>query len=120
MNNQMRLLSRVLLILVLSLIVMALPTAPAQADCGTFIELSPEYGLPGTNVTVYGHGLGASVLVDIYYDGSPLVTDVRTDGGGDFAYTFNIPEGCQGHHQVLASSTGKPSVLTLTVRMAEA
>jgi hypothetical protein len=103
MNSQMRLLSRVLFALVLSLIAIALPAAPAQAQCyGPLIELSPEYGPPGTRVTVYGYRFAAGGVVDIDYDGTALAKDIRTDNEGDFAYTFIIPEGYQGHYQILA------------------
>jgi hypothetical protein len=105
MNSHMRLLSRVLFVLVLSLIAIALPAAPAQAQCGIFIELSPEYGLPGTNVTVSGHGFAAGVLVDIYYDGTAeddRIDTLTTGGNGDFTIVITIPEGCQGHHEVSA------------------
>jgi hypothetical protein len=102
MNSQMRLLPRVLFILVLSLVVIALPAAPAQAQCGgPFIELSPEYGLPGTEVTVYGHDFTAGVLVDIKYDGN-LVATGRASSNGAFTVIITIPEGCSGHYQVLA------------------
>ena len=97
----MRLVSRVLFVLVLSLVALALPALPAQADCSLFIELSPEYGLPGTNVTVYGHGFAAGTLVDIKYDGD-LVTTGRASSNGDFTVMITIPEGPQGHHQVFA------------------
>ena len=98
-------LSRLVIALVVCLIAIALPTASAQAQCGgPSIELSPEYGVPGTRVTVYGHYFTAGKLVDIYYDGTLIVMDVRADSGGDFAYTFNIPEGCQRQYQVLADA----------------
>jgi hypothetical protein len=101
----MRWLYRFLVLLVTCLIAVALPFVPAQAQCGApFIELSPKYGLPGTRVTIYGHYLTAGKFVDIYYDGAPVVTDVRASSGGDLAYTFNIPEGCSGQYQVLADA----------------
>jgi len=99
----MSLLSRLLVVLAVCLIGVALPSLPVQAQCGgPSIELSPEYGNPGTRVTVYGHYFTAGKLVDIYYDATLIVRDVRANSGGDFAYTFNIPEGCSGHYQVLA------------------
>lgn len=97
----MRLLSKLLVVLVACVIAIALPSLPAQAQCvGPFVEISPEYGPPGTHITVYGRDFAAGVLTDIYYDGTVIATDIRTDSGGDFAYTFSIPEGCQGHYQV--------------------
>ena len=101
----MRWLSRLLAALVVCLIAIALPSLPAQAQCGgPFLKLSPEYGVPGTRVSVYGHYFTAGKLVDIYYDGALIAMDVRAGSGGDLAYTFNIPESCHGHYQVLADA----------------
>jgi hypothetical protein len=101
----MRLLPGLIIALIVCLVAIALPAAPAQAQCGIFIELSPEYGLPGTNVTVSGHGFAAGVLVDIYYDGTTeddRIDTLTTGGNGDFTIVITIPEGCQGHHEVSA------------------
>jgi hypothetical protein len=98
----MRLLYRLLVVLAVCLTAIALPTAPAQAVCVPWdIELSPSWGLPGTEVTVYGHDFAEDTLVDIYYDGDLVVTD-RTDSRGDFTLTFIVPEDCSGYYQVLA------------------
>ena len=98
----MSLLSRVLVILVVCLIAIALPAVPAQAICVPWdIELSPEFGPPGTEVTVYGHDFAEDTLVDIYYDGVRVATD-RTDGKGEFTIIITIPEDCRGPYQVLA------------------
>ena len=98
----MRLLSRVLIILVVCLISLALPAAPAQAICVPWgIELSPEFGPPGTEVTVYGHDFAEDTLVDIYYDGVLVATD-RTDSKGEFTIIITIPEDCRGPYRVLA------------------
>jgi len=98
----MRLLSRVLTIVLVCLIAIALPSVPAQAQCdGPFIELTPESGLPGTEVTVYGYDCAGDKLVDIYYDGNLIATD-RTSSKGDFTIFFTVPEGYKGHYQVFA------------------
>jgi len=98
----MRLVSRVLFFLVVCFIAITLPAAPAQAQCGgPIIELSPKYGLPGTDVIVSGQAFAASVLVDIYYDGDPVAT-ARTSNNGAFTIMITIPEDCSGHYQVLA------------------
>jgi hypothetical protein len=100
MNSEMRSVSLVLFVVAVSLVAIALPTAPAQAQCGgPMIELSPEYGLPGTDVIVSGQTFTADALVDIYYDGDQIATD-RTSSNGDFTVMITIPEGPQGHHQV--------------------
>jgi hypothetical protein len=98
----MRWLSRSLVVLIVCLIAVALPAVPAQAVCGgPFIELSPSSGVPGTEVTVYGHDFAEGVLMDIYYDGELIATG-RTNISGDFTIFFTVPEGCKGPYQVLA------------------
>jgi hypothetical protein len=102
----MRLLFRLLSILVFCLIAMVLPSVPAQAQCVLYgIELSPGWGVPGTEVTVHGHDFREDTLVDIYYGGTgedDRVATNRTDDDGDFTITFTVPEGCTGYYQVLA------------------
>jgi hypothetical protein len=91
-----------LALFVISLIAIALPSVPAQAACVPYdIELFPESGRPGTEVSVYGHDFAASKLVDVYYDGSLIATN-RTDSQGDFTITFTVPEGCRGPYEVEA------------------
>jgi hypothetical protein len=98
----MRWLSRFLVALILCLIAIALPAVPAQAACVPYgIELSPKAGLPGTEVTVYGHDFNKDTLVDIYYDGTRVVTG-RTDSSGDFTLLFTVPEDCTGPYKVEA------------------
>jgi hypothetical protein len=101
----MNLISRFTVVLVLCLIAVALPAAPAQAQCGgePFIELSPKSGLPGTKVTVYGHDFTAGKLVDIYYDGN-LAGAAKASSSGAFTIVISIPEECQGNYQVLADA----------------
>jgi hypothetical protein len=100
----MSLLSRLLVVFVVCLIGVALPPLPAQAQCGApFLELSPEFGLPGTDVAVYGHDFAAGVLVDIKYDGNLIATG-RASGNGTFTIMIAIPEQCRGNYQVLADA----------------
>ena len=97
----MRWLSQLLVFLILCVMAVAVPAAPAQAVCLPYsIEVSPKWGMPGTNTTVYGYGFAADKLVDIYYDGD-LVTTGRTDNAGDFTLNLTIPEDCQGYYRVL-------------------
>lgn len=97
----MRWLSQLLVFLILCVMAVAVPAAPAQAVCLPYsIEVSPKWGMPGANMTVYGYGFAADKLVDIYYDGD-LVTTGRTDSAGDFTLNLTIPENCQGYYRVL-------------------
>jgi len=102
--NGMKLLPRLVIVLVVCLIAIALPAVPAQAQCGgPFIELSLKSGLPGTEVEVYGHDFAEGKPIDIYYDGVLVSEGTETDPSGDFRIIIRIPEGCQGHYQVLAN-----------------
>jgi hypothetical protein len=94
------LLSRLLIAIVVCLVGIALPAAPVQAD-GTVITLSPDQGVPGTEVTVHGYNFTASKWVDIYYDGT-WRKDVKADEHGDFQLTFTVPESYTGTHTVRA------------------
>ena len=99
----MKSLPRLVIVLVVCLVAIALPAVPTQAAiCLPYgIELSPKSGLPGIEVTVYGHDFHGGTLVDIYYDGTMIATG-RTDKSGDFTITFTVPEGCKGPYRVLA------------------
>jgi hypothetical protein len=100
----MNLISRFTVVLVLCLIAIALPSLPAQAQCGgPVIELSPKSGPPGTRLAIYGHDFDAGKLVDIYYDGS-LVATGKTSSNGAFTIMTTIPEQCRGNYQVLADA----------------
>jgi hypothetical protein len=99
----MRWLSQLLVVSIICLIAAAIPGVPAQAVCVPYsIEVSPKWGMPGTNTTVYGYGFAADKLVDIYYDGD-LVTTGRTDSAGDFTLNLTIPEDCRGYYRVLTN-----------------
>ena len=101
----MRFLSRLLVVLVVCLVAIVLPAAPAQA-AGAYITLSPDDGVPGEEVKVRGSNFTAYAWVDIYFypNGARIwIDDVRTDGDGDFSWvTFTVPESHTGPHDVLA------------------
>jgi hypothetical protein len=101
----MRLLSRLLVVLVVCLLAIAMPAVPAEAAEGPYITLSPHYGVPGEEITVYGHNFTAEEWVDIYYYQNGTRTwigDVETDDDGDFRITFEVPESYTGDHEVFA------------------
>ena len=105
----MRLLSRLLIILAVCFVAIALPSSPAQAQ-GAYIILSPDEGVPGEEITVYGHNFTPDEWVDIYYDtnGNGIlsetewVIDERADDDGYFSVDFEVPESYAGDHEVLA------------------
>jgi len=105
----MRLLFRVVIVLIMCLVAMALPAAPVQAN-GAYISLSPDDGVPGEEVTVYGYNFTPDKWADIYYDvdgdeeweQDERMDDVRVDDDGDFKVTFTVPESCKGLHGIFA------------------
>jgi hypothetical protein len=104
---QMRWLSRLLVIFVICLVAIALPAAPAQAQ-GADILLSPDDGVPGEEITVYGYNFTPDRWVDIYYyqnGARTWVAEVKADDDGDFHVDFEVPESYSGDHEVLAEDT---------------
>jgi hypothetical protein len=115
----MGLLSRLLVILLLCLAAIVLPPAPAQAQEGASITLSPASGVPGEEVTVYGYNFtpsttGNPVYVDIYFDvnGDGKWTEderrvyATTGSNGSFTAEFTVPESYKGPHKVFAVEYG--------------
>jgi len=82
---------------------------PAQAQ-DAYILLSPDDGVPGEEITVYGYNFTLDRWVDIYYDTNgdgeftedEWVIDERADDYGYFQVDFDIPESYTGDHEILA------------------
>lgn len=100
----MKLLPRLVIALVVCLTGMALPAVPVQsAQCFIpLIELYPDSGTPGTEVTVAGKRFSEDEYVEVYYDETRVATG-RTDDKEKFTITFAVPETCQGYHKVYAT-----------------
>lgn len=92
---------KLVIALAICLIGMALPAVPAQsAECWIpLIELYPDGGIPGTEVTVYGIRFSENEYVEIYYDDDKVATGM-TDSKEKFTINFTVPESFQGYHQV--------------------
>ena len=103
----MRWISRLLVILIVCLVAVALPAAPAQA-ASPYISLSPPSGVPGDEVTVQGHNFTANTGVDVYYYLDTINStdrkriEVETDDDGYFIVIFEVPESYKGVHEVRA------------------
>ncbi len=96
----MRLIFRVAIVLVLCLVAVALPAEPARAQTA-WINLSPDDGVPGEEITVYGYNFTAEARVYIYYDDERVTLDrIETDDDGDFEVDITIPESYTGTHEV--------------------
>jgi hypothetical protein len=65
------------------------------------IELSPDEGHVGTNLTVTGRGFAATEDVVITYDGSQVAT-ATTNDKGSFDVSFAVPESRHGEQPVTA------------------
>ncbi|MGB2856047.1 MAG: IPT/TIG domain-containing protein, partial [Dehalococcoidia bacterium] len=93
-------------------VTIALPAVPARAQ-DAHILLSPNDGVPGEEITVYGYNFTPDRWVDIYYDTNgdgeftedEWVIDERADDYGYFQVDFNVPESYTGDHEVLAEDT---------------
>jgi len=98
----MRLIFRVAIVIALCLVFVALPTAPARAQ-GAWINLSPDDGVPGEEITVYGYNFTPEARVYIYYDDERVTLErIETDDDGDFEVDIIIPESYTGAHEVSA------------------
>jgi hypothetical protein len=98
----MRLIFRVAVVIALCLVFVALPTAPARAQ-GAWINLSPDDGVPGEEITVYGYNFTPEARVYIYYDDERVTLErIETDDDGDFEVDMIVPESYTGAHEVYA------------------
>jgi len=119
----MRSISRLLIVLLVCLVGIALPAAPAQA-AGPIISLTPYSGVPGDQLTVNGENFTVDKYVDVYYDANgngrledeEWMGDVVTDEDGNFHLSFVIPESERGVHVVFAEDQeGKSAADDFTV-----
>ena len=101
----MRLLSRLFIVLAICFVVIALPAVPARAQDASIL-LSPNDGIPGEEITVYGYNFTPdNQWVDVYYflnDDWVWVAEDQTDEYGYFRVNFVVPESCTGLHDVRA------------------
>jgi len=67
------------------------------------IELYPQDGAVGTEVTVIGKGFYADGKVTVYYNGKRVDDDTEVASPiGEFSYSFVIPESVAGNHGIRA------------------
>ena len=83
----MRLLSRLLIVLAICLVAVALPAVPAQAQ-DAYILLSPDEGVPGEEITVYGYNFTHDEWVDIFYYHEAALNNIA---GEDKLEDLNLP-----------------------------
>jgi len=98
--------------LVLAMICLILPAGRTQAQ-DAYILLSPDEGIPGEEIRVYGYNFTPDRWIDIYYDTNgdeeftedEWVIDERADDYGYFQVDFDVPESYTGDHEILAEDT---------------
>lgn len=79
----------VMVIIILSLLIVAIPATPVLAAS---ITLDPVKGPPGTVVTVTGTGFTAGHIIDIQFQWSSLGQTIVVPANGIFTASFTVPE----------------------------
>ena len=97
--------NRLIIRILTTAVVLGLLVAPAALLAAPQLVLSIESGPVGTEVTISGSGYDAYNDLYIYYDGS-LVEISSTDDSGKFSYTYIIPAGYYGGHNIKAEDVG--------------
>ena len=80
------------------------------------VEVNPETGTVGTQVTITGAEATPNGTVEIYWDNN-LIGTTTSDSFGNFYYTFTVPPSTMGpHHVILIDvATRIPGIATFTV-----
>ena len=80
------------------------------------VEVSPETGTVGTQVTITGAEATPNGTVEIYWNRDFLGT-TTSDSFGNFSYTFTVPPSTRGPHHIIAIdvTTRIPGIATFTV-----
>jgi len=98
-----------------------------KAEVGTIdfqvkpgIEISPDEGHVGMNVTATGRGFAASSNVTVRYEDIDVTEDIHvvTNENGTFEFTFAVPESRHGPRQVTAedgkeNTPDQPAIFTM-------
>ena len=82
------------------------------------VTVSPANGPTGTSVSVLGSGYNAGVGVDLYFDGTKVVS-TSTDVAGAFTTTFAVPTATKGDHTVKGNDGGGYAGVTATFTVTE-
>ncbi len=64
------------------------------------VELNPDSGAMGSEITVHGTGFAANQVITISYDGAKVASSASTDAKGVFTTSFKIPQSKAGDHTV--------------------
>jgi hypothetical protein len=64
------------------------------------VDLNPDAGPVGSDITVHGTGFAADQVVTISYDGAKISSNTATDAKGVFTSSFKIPKSLAGKHTV--------------------
>jgi hypothetical protein len=64
------------------------------------VDLNPDSGPVGSDVTVHGTGFAADQVVTISYDGAKVSSNTATDSKGVFTTSIKIPKSTAGEHTI--------------------
>ncbi len=64
------------------------------------VELNPDSGAIGSDITIHGTGFAADEVVTISFDGTKIASNTSTDAKGVFTTSFKVPESKSGDHTV--------------------
>lgn len=64
------------------------------------VELNPDLGPIGSDITVHGTGFAANQVITISYDGAKVSSNSATDAKGVFTTSFKIPKSIAGDHTI--------------------
>jgi hypothetical protein len=64
------------------------------------VELNPDSGAIGSDITVHGTGFAANQVITISYNGAKIASNAATDAKGVFTTSFKIPKSKAGDHTI--------------------
>src|SRR5581483_3238330 len=77
------------------------------------VSPSPAQGPPGTSLTISGSGFAGGETVTVSFNGTPVGT-VGTDGSGNFAFTFAVPNLGSGSYAISARGSNSGATASNT------
>ncbi|HUV56873.1 MAG TPA: IPT/TIG domain-containing protein, partial [Dehalococcoidales bacterium] len=85
-----------------------------------FLDIDKDDGIVGTEVEIIGEGFMENEDITVEYDDDDVTDDIdgadKTDGDGEFDFTFEIPESTVGDHTItVTDETGNKAEVTFTV-----
>jgi hypothetical protein len=76
--------------------------AYASITVGPEIIIQPDTLVVGSDIIINGRGFAASSAISIIYDDETMTSSPTTDTGGNFSYTFKVPQSSKTEHTLVA------------------